>query len=108
MTIEPDRFRTRARLEEAQRQRVGVLIAYESPGARAQEPTVFLIFPKRLLQLGTHWYVDGWSALYPTWGGPGRAGRGTGGPRRFRLDRIRSVEPRPERDTSVLGYIDRK
>jgi predicted DNA-binding transcriptional regulator YafY len=85
----------------------GVIIMYLAAGR--EEEHAFLLFPKKILESGHHTYVQGWSAHRPT---RTRLFRGRSWPsgqvRQFRLDRIRSVEPRPVRDQSPEGYVKDK
>src|SRR5262245_43849562 len=108
MRIEQDQVEMRTQLEEARRLDTGVLIEYQSPTART--PTVFLLFPKHVVQHGGCWYVDGWAALFFRGRRLGWSSRRTGEQRRFRLDRMLAVEMRTSEsqgpsEVSILGKI---
>lgn len=94
-------------LNAAIRRKEGVIVTYLAAGK--EEEHAFLLFPKQILESGCHTYVQGWSAHQPT---RIRLFRGRSWPsgqiRKFRLDRILSVEPRPVRDQSSAGYVKDK
>jgi hypothetical protein len=108
MTVEQDQVEVRTKLEEARRLDTGVLIKYQSPTART--PTVFLVFPKHIVQHGGHWHVEGWAAPFLRGRRLGGSSRRAGERRRFRLDRMLAVEActaesQGPSDKSILGKI---
>ena len=94
-------------LKAALRRNEGVIVTYLAAGK--DEEHAFLLFPKQILESGRHTYVQGWSAHQPTRIRLVRARSSPSGQtRKFRLDRILSVEPRPLRNRSPTGYVKDK
>jgi len=91
-------------LNAAIRHNEGVIVTYLAAGEK--EEHTFLMFPKQILEGGRHTYVQGWSAHQPTRIRLFRARSSPSGQiRKFRLDRILSVETRPVRNRSPKGYV---
>jgi len=94
-------------LNAAIRRNEGVIITYLAAGKN--EDHAFLLFPKQIRESGRHTYVQGWSAHQPTRIRLVKARFSPSGQtRKFRIDRILSVEPRPLRDRSPTSYVKDK
>ena len=107
MKSEPHTPSVLERLTKAMRHNEGVIITYQASGNDRNH--AFLLFPRKILEGSGRTYVMGWSAHQPRsirlWR---RAFTPSGKIRRFRLDRISCVEPRPTPTRSLGAYIDAK
>jgi hypothetical protein len=95
------------KLNVARRHNEGVIITYIAAGKDKEH--AFLLFPKKIIEKAGYTYAQGWSAHQPMRIHLLR-GRSqlSGQIRRFRIDRILSVEPKPVRDRTVTGYFKNK
>ena len=95
------------KLNVARRHNEGVIITYIAAGKDKEH--AFLLFPNKIIEKAGYTYAQGWSAHQPMRIHLLR-GRSqlSGQIRRFRIDRILSVEPKPVRDRTVTGYFKNK